>query len=312
MYNQAFGLRKSPFNLTPDPSFLFLTEQHREALVGLTYALLQQKGFVVLTGDAGTGKTTLLSRVLHFLPTSQLQFSLIVNPTLTASEFLELALLDFGIADIPQSKAKRLWTLQNLILRGKREGKVTALIIDEAHKLSADVLEEIRLLGNFEEADQKILQILLVGQSEMNEILNRNEMRQLKQRIGLRLSLMPLAQEQVGEYIRHRWLRAGGAEHPFTPEAIEDISLASKGIPRVINSICETALIGAYAQGLRRVDHSLVRQAMKDLDLEELPPRETVKPPAREPAESQQGPAISRLSTWVARRIYTPAAKHLT
>src|SRR5690242_4121621 len=196
MYNHAFGLRQNPFNLTPDPAFLFLTEQHREALAGLTYSLLQRKGFTVLTGDVGTGKTTLLSRILRFLPSSQLQFSLIVNPTLTPAEFLELALLDFGLTEVPESKAQRLWLLQNLILQGQRQGKVSALIVDEAHKLSPEVLEEIRLLGNFEEAEQKILQILLVGQTELDQVLERPDLRQLKQRIGVRLSLGPLTPEQ--------------------------------------------------------------------------------------------------------------------
>src|SRR5882724_2031209 len=165
MYTESFGLRKKPFSLTPDPEFLFLTEQHREALVGLTGAILQRRGFVVLTGDAGTGKTTLLARVLQFLPASRLQFSVILNTTLTPSEFLELALLDFGVTNVPPSKAQRLWKLKNLLLQGEREGKVSALIVDEAHKLSPEVLEEIRMLGNFEEADEKLLQILLVGQT---------------------------------------------------------------------------------------------------------------------------------------------------
>ena len=185
MYNESFGLRKSPFNLTPDPAFLFLTEQHREALVGLTYAILQRKGFVVLTGDAGTGKTTLLARVLQFLPPSQLQFSAIFNPTLTTSEFLEHVLMDFGVTDVPVSKTQRLRKLENLLLQGQRDGKVSALIVDEAHKLSVEVLEEIRMLGNFEDAEQKHLQILLVGQSELARTLNREDLRQLKQRAGL-------------------------------------------------------------------------------------------------------------------------------
>src|SRR4051794_36808046 len=146
MYEQFFSLEKKPFGMTPDPAFLFLTAQHREALAGLTYAVLQHKGFVVLTGEAGTGKTTLLSRVLQSLPASRIQFSLILNSTLTPSEFLELALLDFGITDVPPSKAQRLHMLGTLLLQGQREGKVSALIVDEAHKLSTEVLEEIRLL----------------------------------------------------------------------------------------------------------------------------------------------------------------------
>jgi len=280
MYNESFGLCKSPFSLTPDPAFLFLTEQHREALVGLTCAILQRRGFAVLSGDAGTGKTTLLARILQFLPASRLQFSVILNTTLTPSEFLELALLDFGVTDVPSSKAQRLWKLRNLLLQGQREGKVSALIVDEAHKLSPEVLEEIRMLGNFEEAEQKCLQILLVGQSELDKTLNREELRQLKQRISVRLSLAPLAPTQVGEYIRHRWLRAGGTEHPFSTEAVEDVARASQGIPRVINALCDNALISAFAQRSSRVLDSHVREAAVDLDLGELPRREVVVKPA--------------------------------
>jgi general secretion pathway protein A len=299
MYSRAFGLTQNPFSLTPDPAFLFLTEQHREALAGLTYALLQRKGIAVMTGDAGTGKTTLLSRILGFLPASRLQFALIVNPTLTPAEFLELALLDFGVTEVPESKAQRIWVLQNLILRGHREGKVSALIVDEAHKLSQEVLEEIRLLGNFEEADQKLLQVLLIGQNELDEILNQDDLRQLKQRIAVRLALTPLASAEITEYIRHRWLRAGGAAHPFSPEAVEDIGSISHGIPRVINLVCHTALIGAFAERSSRVEYRHVRDAAKNLDLGELPEREAIVEPADAPAgATPYRAAISRLSTW--------------
>jgi general secretion pathway protein A len=264
----TFGLPKNPFSMTPDPAFLFLTEQHRESLVGLTYAILERKGFAVLTGEVGTGKTTLLARVLQFLPPTRLQFSLILNPTLTPSEFLEMALLDFGMRDIPSSKAQRLWKLQNLLLQGQSEGKVSALIVDEAHKLSPEVLEEIRLLGNYEEADQKLLQILLVGQPELDDILNREDLRQLKQRVAVRLSIKPLAPPEVGQYIRHRWLRAGGTHPPFSANAIADIADISRGIPRLINSVCENALTLAFAEG----SHSLVeprhvQEAAADLRL---------------------------------------------
>src|ERR1043166_8840939 len=157
MYNEFFGLHRSPFDLTPDPEFLYLTEQHREALAGLTYAILARKGVVVLTGDAGTGKTTLPTRILEHLPASRIQSSVIVNPTLTTSEFLEAALMDFGLNDIPSSKAQRIAILQRFLWAGHHDGKVNALIVDEAHKLSPDVIEEIRLLGNFESADEKLL-----------------------------------------------------------------------------------------------------------------------------------------------------------
>ena len=260
MYNQWLDLRKLPFTLTPDPAFLFLTDQHREAVMGLTSAILQRKGFIVLTGDAGTGKTTLLARILQFLPPSQLQSSVIFNTTLTPAEFLESVLLDFGATDVPSSKALRLRMLKNLILQGEREGRVSALIIDEAHNLSREVLEEIRMLGNFEEAEKKYLQILLIGQNELDKTLAREDMRQLKQRISVRLSLAPLAAAQIEEYIQHRWLRAGGAEHPFSPEALEGIAHASRGIPRVINAICDRALVSADGGRCPQVLDSHVRR----------------------------------------------------
>ena len=276
----TFGLRKNPFSMTPDPAFLFLTEQHREALVGLTYALLERKGFALLTGDAGTGKTTLLARVLQFLPATRLQYSLILNPTLTPSEFLEMTLLDFGVRDIPSSKAQRLWKLQKLLLQGHREGKVSALVVDEAHKLSAEVLEEVRLLGNFEEADQKLLQILLVGQTELDDILNREDLRQLKQRFAVRLSIGPLTPPEVGQYIRHRWLRAGGDQPPFTVQATADIGAVSRGIPRLINAICENALTHSLAEGCSLVSDRHVRAAAADLRLNLAVPFEHQGEPA--------------------------------
>ena len=174
-----------------------MTAQHREALAGLTYAILARKGFVVLTGNAGTGKTTLLTRILEHLPANRIQFSVIVNPSLTPAEFLEATLMDFGFADIPQSKAQRIALLQGFLWKGNREGKITAMIVDEAHKLSLEVLEEIRLLGNFESANEKLLQIVLVGQSELDGLLNRESLRQFKQRISLRLAIAPLTREEV-------------------------------------------------------------------------------------------------------------------
>jgi general secretion pathway protein A len=272
MYNQFFGLRKKPFNMTPDPGFLFLTAQHREALVGLTYAILDRKGFVVLTGDAGTGKTTLLARVLQYLPANRIQSSVILNPTLTPSEFLELAMLDFGISDVPPSKAQRLARLQNLLLEGHSQGKVSTLVIDEAHKLSPEVLEEIRLLGNFEYADQKLIQILLVGQNELNGVLDRDDLRQLKQRIALRFAIAPLAMPEVEQYIRYRWAKAGGQTAPFSGEAVAQIVRSSRGIPRVINAICDNALMSAFSEGSKTVNEQHVREAAMDLKLGGPPP----------------------------------------
>src|SRR5262245_16788648 len=229
MYHEFFGLAKAPFNLTPDPEFLYMTDHHREALAGLTYAILARKGFVVLTENAGTGKTTLLTRILEPLPPSRIQPSDILNPTFTPAEFLEAALLDLGFEDIPASKAQRVAKLHKLLWEGNRTGKVTALIVDEAHKLSLDVIEEIRLLGNFESASDKLLQIVLVGQSELDELLNRESLRQFKQRISLRLTIEPLAGTEIEQYIQYRWMKAGGGQAPFLPDAVLGISQASQG-----------------------------------------------------------------------------------
>ena len=156
---------------------LFSTEQHREALAGLTYAILDRKGFLALSGMAGAGKTTMLAWVLQKLPSNKVQSSVILNLTLTPSEFLELAMLDFGIQDIPTNKAQRLWILQKFLVQQQREGKISVLIVDEAHKLSSEVLEEIRLLGNFESAEEKLLQVVLIGQSELDKLLESARIR---------------------------------------------------------------------------------------------------------------------------------------
>jgi general secretion pathway protein A len=279
MYNESFGLQRSPFNLTPDPEFLYLTAQHREALAGLTYAILARKGFVVLTGNAGTGKTTLLTRILEHLPVSRIQSSVIVNPTLTPSEFLEATLLDFGLTDIPSSKAQRIGMLQSFLWTGHREGKVTALIVDEAHKLSLELLEEIRLLGNFESANEKLLQIVLIGQSELDELLNRENLRQFKQRISMRLVIEPLAGTEIAQYIRYRWIKAGGSEPPFSADAITGIGEASQGIPRVINVLCDNALLRAFGEASATVESRHVLAICRELQF--AAPLPTAAPESR-------------------------------
>jgi general secretion pathway protein A len=278
MYYQYFGLRKNPFSMTPDPGFLFLTPQHREALAGLTYALLGQKGFLVLTGDAGTGKTTLLTRVLQHLPSNRIQASLVLNPILTSAEFLEMTLLDFGVMEVPASKAQRLARLQHVLHQADEQKKISALIIDEAHKLSPEVLEEIRLLGNFETSDHKLLQILFVGQNELGVLLNRPDLRQLKQRIAARFAIGPLAPFEVEQYIQYRWTKAGGTrETPFNPEAVNSIAQHSGGVPRMINAICDNALIQAFGEGQSTVKAHHVWEACSDLDL--VAPTQRAWPP---------------------------------
>jgi general secretion pathway protein A len=286
MYTAYFGLNTKPFNITPDPAFLFLTEQHREALTGLTYSILDRKGFLALSGMAGSGKTTLLSWVLGKLPASQVQSSVILNPTLTRDEFLEMVMLDFGICDIPASKAQRLWMLQKFLVRGQQEGKVNLLVIDEAHKLTAELLEEIRLLGNFECAQEKLLQVVLIGQSELDDLLNRPDLWQFKQRLSVRLSLQPLGVNEVGLYVSHRWSVAGGKiPSPFSADAIASLAKWSKGIPRVINSICDNALLEAFADTASVVSVEHIHYAVRDLHLADQKslPTPHLSPPAASP-----------------------------
>lgn len=302
MYLQTFGLPRNPFGMTPDPSFLYLTTQHREVLAGLAYAILDRKGFVVLIGDAGTGKTTLLTRVLEYLPAGRTQTSVIFNPTLSPSEFLEMTLLDFGITEVPPSKAQRIVKLQQYLLKGQSAGKISALIVDEAHKLSPEVLEEIRLLGNYENSDSKLLQILLIGQNELDEVLNREDMRQLKQRVAMRLKIDPLSRDEVGTYIQHRWSKAGGSANPFTPNAVTAIAGHARCIPRVINVLCDNALMLAFSRSRMSVTASLVEEAARDLHL-------IVEP--REPAVARTEAPATRIEA-AAPPVAEPATEPAT
>jgi general secretion pathway protein A len=268
MYEKYFGLNKSPFLMTPDPSALLLTTAHREALAGLSYGALNRKGFVVLTGEAGTGKTTLVRRLLQLGAEAEARCSVVFNPLLTPSEFLELLLINFGVRNLPASKALRLLKLEQLLNETHQAGKAAVLIVDEAHKLSYEVFEEIRLLTNFETSEQKLLQIVLSGQPELTRVLSHPNLWQLKQRIAVRLHIDPLSLEDVRAFIQHRWTRAGGAmPHPFTEEAISLIALWSQGIPRLVNSLCDNGLLQACSQQGKKVGADEVLQVIVDLDL---------------------------------------------
>jgi general secretion pathway protein A len=309
MYQQAFGLDKNPFNLTPDPNFLFLDASHREALAGLTYAILGRKGFVLLLGDAGTGKTTLLARVLERIPTACAEFSVILNPKLTPAEFLELALIEFGITDVPASKAQKIVKLRQLLLHTAMEAKTAVLVVDEAHGLSPELLEEIRLLGNFEHGERKLLQVILSGQSELGEMLNREDLRQFKQRIAVRLNLQPLSPPQVAQYINHRWSKAGGSQAaPFSADAIAKIARCSKGIPRLVNSICDNALMLAVAQGIRSIGATEITEVCQDLDLLGATPRNGNGTAPVAPAEAPKV-EYAPLSIPTLDRYYKPVSR---
>jgi general secretion pathway protein A len=268
MYLRHFGLDNNPFSLTPDPRFLFLTAKHREALAALLFAVTARKGFMVMTGEAGTGKTTLVRKLLLSIPVTCAQFSVVVNPALTRSEFLECVIMDFGQRDVPTSKALRLALFQKLLLRAHGEGRTSVLVIDEAHLLTGELIEEVRLLSNIETSEQKLLQIILVGQSELNRVLDLESLRQLKQRVAIRMHISPLAQPEVKRYLQTRWNRAC-TQHalPFSEDAVALIAHSSEGIPRVINVICDAALVNAYGTGMKAIGAVQIQEVLDDLGI---------------------------------------------
>jgi general secretion pathway protein A len=279
MYERFFQLEKTPFSMVPDANCVHLTPQHADVVSGMVFGVLDRKGYLVLTGEAGLGKTTALVALSQLLIQGNVHSSLIFNPILTANEFLEMAMLNFGFEQVPSSKAQRLKMLENFLIRSDADGKVLALIVDEAHKLSPELLEEVRLLGNFQAPDHKLLQIVLVGQNELNDRLNLPELWQLKQRIAIRLSLKRLDRDGVGEYVRFRWGKAGTSPLPFTERALDGIAGWSNGIPRLINAICDNALVIAFSQATHAVDAPQVREACVELDLPTPPITFRTQPP---------------------------------
>jgi general secretion pathway protein A len=268
MYEQFFGLTSEPFAMVPDPRVLFRSGRHQDALAGLNYGLSRRKGIVMLTGKAGTGKTTIIKKIIAYFPATCAEFSLIVTPTVSPVDFLELVLRDFGIEDIPSSKAKMLSTLYQYLQNLERTRRIAVLIVDEAHKLSTELLEEIRLLTNFETANGKLLQTVLSGQPELAALVNREDMQQFKQRIWQRLALTPLTEAEVEKYIEYRWRWAGSeAKHPFTAPAVELIARYSEGLPRVINAICDNALLLTFAEEKRTIGPENIQTVATELDL---------------------------------------------
>jgi general secretion pathway protein A len=267
-----FGLQEPPFNPAPNPRFLHLTPGHQEALAQLLYGVQQQKGFILLTGEIGTGKTTLLKALMERLSdTTAVAF--VTNPMIGFEGILEYMLEDLGIGKPGESSlAQRLFALQNFLIERRRAGQDTVLILDEAQTLDPQTLEQIRLLSNFETASDKVLQILLVGQPELRAKLDLPQLRQLKQRIGLRCRIAPLAPEQVRGYIRTR-LRIAGAHNLalFSTDAIARIAKYSRGIPRLVNTVCDHCLLFAYADQVRRVGRDIVEEAIRYLDDGESP-----------------------------------------
>lgn len=269
MYLQHFGLDKNPFSLTPDPRFLYLSSSHREALAALLFAVTERKGFMVMTGDVGTGKTTLVKKLLESTPLTRAQFSVIVNPALTRSELLESVLMNFGEVEIPSSKAVRLFLLNKFLLRAHKQGKISVLVIDEAHLLTGELIDEIRLLSNFETPEHKLLQIILVGQNELNTLLALDSLRQVKQRVAVRVQIGPLAEPDVARYLEARWARAGTRQAlPFSEDAIRLIARCSGGVPRIINVICDSALLNAYGTKATAIGVPQIYEVLQDLSID--------------------------------------------
>jgi general secretion pathway protein A len=263
MYLSFFGLNEKPFAITPDPRYLYLSERHAEALAHLLYGINESGGFIQLTGEVGTGKTTVVRTLLSRVP-HHADVAVILNPRVTPVEFLLTICeeLGLGIEEANRDSVKYMVdALNRRLLAAHADGRRIIVIVDEAQNLSADVLEQVRLLTNLETPTQKLLQIILIGQPELRELLDRTELRQLAQRITGRYHLEPLSREETRGYIRHRLRVAGGAQEIFTPSALNEVHRLAEGIPRVINVTCDRALLGAYTQETRKVTAALVRLA---------------------------------------------------
>jgi len=269
MYKAFFGFAENPFNMSPDPSFLFRSAQHEEALANLIYGVQSRKGFVVLTGEVGTGKTTMLECLRDFLNAQHIAFASLFNSRLTVEQFFEMVAYDFGLRCNRTSKTEVLFALNEMIMERANQARTTVLIVDEAHNLDWDVLEEIRLLGNLENRRGKLLQIVLAGQPELDRKLEAPDFRQLKQRIALRCLLQPFGLEETVEYIESRLTRAGMPQQTaFSGEILREIHFRAQGIPRLINAMCDNLLLTAFALETKIVTLAILDEVTADMRLE--------------------------------------------
>ena len=273
MYKSFFGLKESPFRVNPDPRYLYLTNEIQEAMAGLTHGIQTRKGFVTLIGEVGTGKTTLVNRLLDWLKEQQIHVAFIVNSRLNTTQLFEFILAEFDISCDSRSKSQQLMRLNQFLLEKHGANETVALIIDEAQNLTYPVMEEIRLLTNLETATDKLLQIVLSGQPELDEKLKLPQLRQLRQRISVRCKTSPLTNEQTHQYVAERLRIAGANGQPiFGPAGIDAIHKYAHGIPRVINLLCEHALTGAYVEEQRPIEPALIDEVAREFQLDEIAP----------------------------------------
>lgn len=303
MYERFFGLNERPFDLAPNPRFLYLTARQWEALSNLRYGLTTPRGFTLLLGEAGTGKTTLVRTVLSELEPESVECVLLSNPTLNRAEFLEFLAEGFKLAaGAGSSKTRLLAELREHLEARHEAGRLTALVLDEAQSLPYELLEEVRLLSNIEATSHKLLNVVLAGQPELADRLNEPELRQLKQRISLRCELGALDFRETAAYVAGRLRIAGGNPADiFSREAVAAIHEASRGVPRTINVVCDNALIGGFAAQVRPVPRSIVQEVTRDFDLDRAPvarphsngqPSEPPAPKEPEPPEALGEPEV--------------------
>jgi len=281
MYKEFYGLRANPFNVNPDPRYLFLTRHTEEALACLTYGIQSRKGFVLLTGEVGTGKTTLINKLLEWLRLQQVATAFVFNSRLNVPQFLDYMMADFGVPGESKSKSQVLLRLYNWLLDRYRAGETAVLIVDEAQNLSEEVLEEVRMLTNLETFTEKLLQIVLVGQPELEVKLKLPQLRQLRQRLTLRARTHPFTLDETRAYVQQRLRIAGSdGQEIFDPEALEAIHRYSAGIPRVINLLCEHCLVSAFVDQQKIVGPAVVEAVARDFELDETGPTGEAVTPA--------------------------------
>jgi len=266
MYRQFFGLKEKPFNITSDPNFLYLSRVHKEAFAHLIYGVKERKGFLEITGEIGAGKTTLCRALLNHLDANT-KSAFIFNSTLPEMQLFQTILEDFGVSVEKRTKASMLRQFNNFLLEELSKNNNVILIIDEAQNLKAQVLEELRILSNMETEKEKLFQMILVGQPELREKLNAPSLRQLRQRIGVRFHITPLSNSEIGEYIYHRLKVAGSCgDISFSEDALDTIYKYSGGIPRLINTVCDKALLSAYVAGTKYIDSAVVEKCTREIE----------------------------------------------